>query len=201
MSDAFIIIQIMLITIGVVILGMILNKLLGLSKDKISEFKEQAQNLQERMKNAQVLADRQMMIQVQRETMQFTKSIMIKQFVPLCLRCLIFIGIFAVLGFIYAEYDKGLLPFPLLIFGTGWVAIYFIFSISFSLIIYGMKKLYKRITGKQVSSQGHLREIMELVSPTQQSSGISFQVSNTVPPNTDEDSSERSDSWKDRIQK
>lgn len=201
MSDAFIIIQIMLITIGVVILGMILNKLLGLSKDKISEFKEQAQNLQERMKNAQVLADRQMMIQVQRETMQFTKSIMIKQFVPLCLRCLIFIGIFAVLGFIYAEYDKGLLPFPLLIFGTGWVAIYFIFSISFSLIIYGMKKLYKRITGKQVSSQGHLREIMELVSPTQQSSGISFQVSNTVPPNTDEDSSERSDSWKDRVQK
>ena len=201
MSDAFIIIQIMLITIGVVILGMILNKLLGLSKDKISEFKEQAQNLQERMKNAQVLADRQMMIQVQRETMQFTKSIMIKQFVPLCLRCLIFIGIFAVLGFIYAEYDKGLLPFPLLIFGTGWVAIYFIFSISFSLIIYGMKKLYKRITGKQVSSQGHLREIMELVSPTQQSSGISFQVSNPVPLNTDEDSSERSDSWKDRIQK
>lgn len=201
MSDAFIIIQIMLITIGVVILGMILNKLLGLSKDKISEFKEQAQNLQERMKNAQVLADRQMMIQVQRETMQFTKSIMIKQFVPLCLRCLIFIGIFAVLGFIYAEYDKGLLPFPLLIFGTGWVAIYFIFSISFSLIIYGMKKLYKRITGKQVSSQGHLREIMELVSPTQQSSGISFQVSNPVPLNTDEDSSERSDSWKDRVQK
>ncbi len=201
MLDAFIIIQIMLITIGMVILGMILNKLLGLSKDKISEFKEQAQNLQERMKNAQVLADRQMMIQVQRETMQFTKRIMIKQFVPLCLRCFIFIGIFAVLGFIYAEYDRDLLPFPLLIFGTGWVAIYFIFSISFSLIIYGIKKLYKRITGKQVSSPGHLREIMELVSPTQQSSGISFQVSDPVPLNTDEDSSERSDSWKDRIQK
>jgi len=201
MSDAFIIIQIMLITIGMVFLGMILNKLLGLSKDKVSEFKEQAFNLQKRMKNAQVLADPQLMLQVQRETMQFTKSIMIKQFVPLCLRCFIFIGIFAVLGFIYADYDSGLLPFPLLIFGTGWVAIYFIFSISFSLIIFGMKKLYKRITGKQVSSQGHLREIMELVSPTQQSSGISFQVTNPVPFNTDEDSSEKSDSWKDRIQK
>ncbi|MBY8990297.1 MAG: DUF106 domain-containing protein [Candidatus Lokiarchaeota archaeon] len=201
MSDAFIIIQIMLITIVMVFLGMILNKLLGLSKDKVSEFKEQAFNLQERMKNAQVLADPQLMLQVQRETMQFTKSIMIKQFVPLCLRCFIFIGIFAVLGFIYADYDSGLLPFPLLIFGTGWVAIYFIFSISFSLIIFGMKKLYKRITGKQVSSQGHLREIMELVSPTQQSSGISFQVANPVPFNTDEDSSEKSDSWKDRIQK
>lgn len=201
MSDAFIIVQIVLITIGMVFLGMVLNKLLGLSKDKISEFKEQAFNLQERMKNAQVLADPQLMLQVQRETMQFTKSIMIKQFVPLCLRCFIFIGIFAVLGFIYADYDSGLLPFPLLIFGTGWVAIYFIFSISFSLIIFGMKKLYKRITGKQVSSQGHLREIMELVSPTQRSSGISFQVANPVPLNTDEDSSEKSDSWKDRIQK
>jgi len=201
MSDAFIIVQIVLITIGMVFLGMVLNKLLGLSKDKISEFKEQAFNLQERMKNAQVLADPQLMLQVQRETMQFTKSIMIKQFVPLCLRCFIFIGIFAVLGFIYADYDSGLLPFPLLIFGTGWVAIYFIFSISFSLIIFGMKKLYKRITGKQVSSQGHLREIMELVSPSQQSSGISFQVANPVPLNTDEDSSEKSDSWKDRIQK
>ena len=64
-----------------------------------------------------------------------------------------------------------------------------------------MKKLYKRITVKQVSSQGHLREIMELVSPTQRSSGISFQVANPVPFNTDEDSSEKSDSWKDRIQK
>lgn len=201
MSNAFIIVQIMLITIGMVILGLVLNKLLGLSKDKITEFKEQAFNLQERMRNAQVLADPQLMLQVQRETMQFTKSIMIKQFVPLCLRCFIFIGIFAVLGFIYADYDSGLLPFPLLIFGTGWVAIYFIFSISFSLIIFGMKKLYKRITGKQVSSQGHLREIMALMSPSQQSSGISFQVANPVPFNTDEGSSERSDSWKDRIQK
>jgi len=200
MSNTLVIIQIMLITIGMVILGMILNKLLGLSKDKISEFKEQAFNLQERMKNAQVLADRQMMLQLQRETVQFTKSIMVKQFVPLCLRCFIFIGIFAILGFIYADYDSGLLPFPLLIFGTGWVAIYFIFSISFSLIIFGIKKLYKRITGKDLSSQGNLREIMELVSP-RQSSGISYQVSNLGQSNKDEETSERSDSWKERIQK
>jgi uncharacterized membrane protein (DUF106 family) len=201
MSNAVIIIQIMLITLGMIILGMILNKLLGLSKDKISEFKEQALNLQERMRNAQVLADRQMMVQLQRETMQFTKSMMLKQFVPLCLRCFIFIGIFAILGFIYADYGSGLLPFPLLIFGTGWVAMYFIFSISFSLIIFGIKMLYKRVSGKEVSSPGHIREIMELVSPTQQSSGISFQVTNPVQSITDENSSERSDSWKDRIQK
>ena len=201
MSNAIIIIQIMFITIGMIILGIILNKLLGLSKEKVLEFKEQAQNIQERMRNAQVIADVRMMAQLQRETLQFTKRIMVKQFVPLCLRCFIFIGIFAILGFIFSDYNSGLLPFPVLIFGNGWVALYFIFSISFSLIIFGLKKLYKKITGKGVSSQGHLREIMELVSPRQQSSGISYQVSNPVQYNAEEESSERSDSWKERIQK
>jgi len=192
----------MLITIGVIILGMIFNKVLGLSKEKITEFKERASNLQERMRNAQVIGDIQTMAKLQRETMQFTKQIMLKQFVPLCLRCFIFIGIFAALGFIYADYDSGLLPFPLLIFGNGWVAIYFTFSISFSLIIFGIKKLYKRITGKDVSTQSYLREIMQLVSPTQQTSGISFQVSDAVPSSKEEEnSSERTNSWKERIQK
>jgi len=202
MSNAIIILQIMLITIGMIILGMILNKVLGLSKEKITEFRERASNLQERIRNAQAIGDIQMMAQLQSETMQFTKQIMLKQFVPLCLRCFIFIGIFAILGFIYSDYDSGLIPFPILIFGNGWVAFYFIFSISFSLIIFGMKKLYKRITGKDISTQSHLREIMQLISPTQQTSGISYQVSGAVPSNRDEEkSSERSDSWKERIQK
>ena len=202
MSIAVIILQIMLITIGMLILGMILNKVLGLSKEKIIEFKERASNLQERIRNAQVIGDIQMMARLQRETMQFTKQIMLKQFVPLCLRCVIFIGIFAVLGFIYADYDSGLLPFPLLIFGSGWVAIYFMFSISFSLLIFGIKKLYKRITGKDISTQSHLREILQLVSPTQQSSGISYQISGEVSSSKEEEnSSERTDSWKKRIQK
>ena len=202
MSNAVIILQIMLITIGMIILGMILNKVLGLSKEKITEFKERASNLQERMRNAQVIGDIQMMARLQRETMQFTKQIIIKQFVPLCLRCFIFIGVFAVLGVIYKDYGKALLPFPLLIFGTGWVAIYFIFSISFSLLIFGIKKLYKRVTGKDITTQNNLREIMQLVSPTQQTSGISYQVSGAVPSSKEEEnSSEKTDSWKERIQK
>jgi hypothetical protein len=192
----------MLITIGMVILGMILNKVLGLSKEKILEFKERASNLQERIKNAQVIGDIQMLAKLQRETMQFTKQIIIKQFVPLCLRCFIFIGVFAFLGFIYKDYDSGLLPFPILIFGTGWVAWYFMFSIGFSLIIFGFKKLYKRITGKDISTQNHLREIMQLVSPTQQTSGISYQVPDKISSiKQEEKSPERIDSWKERIQK
>lgn len=201
MSNVGIILQIMLITLGMVIFGMILNRLLGLSRETMAEFKEQALNLRERIRNAQVIGDIQMMAQVQRETLQFTKKIMVRQFVPLCVRCFIFIGIFAILSFFYAEYNKGLLPFPILIFGNGWIALYFVFSVCFSLIIFGIRKLYKRYTGKDIATQSNLREIMELVSPTRQSSGISFQVSSTANPNIEENTSKKTDSWKDRIEK
>ena len=215
MSNVAIILQILLTTIGMIILGMVLNKVLGLSKDKMKEFREKALNIQDRMRNAQAVGDIRIMAQLQRESMQFTKQIMIKQFVPLCLRCVIFIGIFGILGFIYAEYSTGLLPFPILIFGNGWVALYFIFSISISLIIYGVKRLYKKITGKTGSTQGKLREVMEMVSPTQSLSGSSFQISGITPSklsrittmgtnmtsNTEEESREKPESWKDRIEK
>jgi len=214
MSNAAIILQIMGITMGVIILGMFLNKILGLSKEKMTEFKEKALNIQERMRNARVIGDIQTMTQLQRETMQFTKQIMIKQFIPLCLRCVIFIGIFGILGVIYADYQVGLLPFPVLIFGNGWVALYFIFSISFSLIIYGVKRLYKKITGKTGSTQSNLRDVLEIVSPTRRTSGSSFQVSGTatsspsrittvntnMASNTEDESRGKSDSWKDRIE-
>jgi hypothetical protein len=201
MSNAGIILQIMLITLGMIIFGMILNILLGLSREKMAEFKEQALSLRERIRNAQVIGDMQMMAQVQRETLQFTKKMMVRQFVPLCVRCFIFIGIFAILQLFYAEYNKGLLPFPILFFGDGWIALYFVFSISFSLIIFGIRKLYKRYTGKDIATQSNLREIMELVSPTRQSSGISFQASSTTNPNIEENTSKKTDSWKDRIEK
>ena len=136
-----------------IILGMVLNKLLGLRKENMQKFREQALNLQERMKNAQALGDIQMMAQLQSETMRFTRQIMIKQFIPLCLRCFIFIGIFSALGFIYAEYDSNLLPFNVLFFGSGWVGLYLLFSISISLLIYGAKKLYKRYRSKDAVTE------------------------------------------------
>lgn len=200
MSNVAIILQILFITIGMLIFGMLLNRLLGLKREKMQEFKERASNLQERLRNAQTLGDIQLVAQVQRETMHFTRQIMIKQFVPLCIRCFIFIGIFAILGYIYADYSSGLLPFSLFIIGSGWVALYFIFSISLSLLIYGAKRLYKKFTGKDISSQNNLRELMQLVSPSSQNSGFSLRSLN---PNSSYQSEEKStdaiDSWKDRI--
>ena len=211
MSNALIILQLLLITISMLMLGMVLNRILGLKKANLNEFKEKALNLQERLKNAQVLGDIRLIAQLQRETMQFTKQIMLKQFIPLCVRCIIFIGIFAILNFIYTpNYKSGLIPFNLFILGSGWLAIYFLFSITLSLIIFGIKRLYKKITGKVVSSQNKFKEIMQIISPPTQTSGVSYQLPGTsisslqkmkrnVSTNQDGES-EGLNSWKDRLQ-
>ncbi len=193
----------MFITIGMVILGMILNYVLGLRKENMSEMRKKAINLQERMRNAQLLNDYQAMAQMQRESVQFMKLMMRKQFIPMCIRCIIFLGIFAVLGFIYSDYSSGLLPFPLLIFGNGWVAIYFLFSIGFSLLIYGVKKLYKKITGKETKSQSSWREIMGMISPTEPGFGRPSLISSTSQSHSDDfvdNSPKGKDSWKERIE-
>ena len=211
MSNVAIIIQILFITIGMIVLGMILNYVLGLRKEAQKEMRKKALNLKERIKNAQLLGDYQLMVQTQKESIQFMKQMMKKQIIPLCIRCVIFIGIFAILGFIFSDYSSGLLPFPLLIFGSGWVAIYIIFSISISLIIFGVKRLYKKITGKGTKSQSYLKEIMGLISPTQQNTESPFQISSSpqyqgndygdvTVEQRNEDLSPRKDSWKERIE-
>ena len=211
MSNVVIIIQILFVTIGMIILGMILNYFLGLRKEAQREMRKKALNLQERMRNAQLLGDYQLMAQTQQESIQFMKQMMKKQFIPLCIRCVIFFSIFAVLGIIYSEYKRGLLPFPLLIFGNGWIAFYIIFSISISLIIYGVKRLYKKITGKGTKTQSYLKEIMGLISPTQQNTEPPFQISSNSQyqvndygdgniKRRNEDLSPRKDSWKERIE-
>ena len=211
MSNVVIIIQILFVTIGMIVLGMGLNYILGLRKEALREMRKKAKNLQERIKNAQLLGDYQLMAQTQQESLQFMKLMMKKQFIPLCLRCVIFISIFAVLGIIYSDYKSGLLPFPLLIFGNGWVAIYIIFSISISLIIYGVKRIYRKITGKGTKTQSYLKEIMGIISSPQQSNELPFQISSNTQNytndyrdvnvgRTNEDLLPRKDSWKDRIE-
>lgn len=211
MSNVVIIIQILFVTLGMIVLGMGLNYILGLRKEALREMRKKAKNLQERIKNAQLLGDYQLMAQTQQESLQFMKLMMKKQFIPLCLRCVIFISIFAVLGIIYSDYKSGLLPFPLLIFGNGWVAIYIIFSISISLIIYGVKRIYRKITGKGTKTQSYLKEIMGIISSPQQSNELPFQISSNTQNytndyrdvnvgRTNEDLLPRKDSWKDRIE-
>ncbi|KKN17469.1 hypothetical protein LCGC14_0965560 [marine sediment metagenome] len=207
MSSTVIIIQIMFITIGMTIIGMILNRVLGLRKENLKNLREKAQNIQDRIRNAQLLNDYQLIMQLQRESMIFMKTLMKKQLIPMCVRCIIFIGIFGILGLIYADYSAGLLPFPILIFGDGWFAIYFLFSIGFALSIYGIKRLYKKLTGKETKSQNKLRELMGMITPAHQgtlSTGSQYLANNRTPSLSEEerqDSSNSNNTWKDRIEK
>ncbi|MFW9880926.1 MAG: EMC3/TMCO1 family protein [Candidatus Thorarchaeota archaeon] len=192
MSNLAVILQILFITLGMIVIGMILNYILGLKKENLKDMRKKALNLRERMKNAQVLEDYQSMAQLQRESMQFMKLMMRKQLVPMCIRCLIFIGIFVILGFVYADYSSGLLPFPILIFGSGWLAMYLIFSLYFSLIIYVVKKLI----GAKGKTQESFREIMEIVSPTRQRTEGALYSTSAI----QDDELTRLDSWKKRIE-
>ena len=109
MSNATIIIQLMFINIFMIFVGLVLNKILGLKKEDFKNLKNQALNLRTRLKNAQLMGDVQMVVQLQQETVFLMKRIMKKQFFPLCMRCVILIAIFSILALIYRDYDSGLL--------------------------------------------------------------------------------------------
>jgi len=211
MANEEIIIQIMFITLAMVGLSEILNKVLGLNVDTAREIREKSKNLQERMKTARLTGNSQQMIELQQESITLTKLMMKKQMIPQCVRCFIFIGIFILIGGIYGRFGN-LLPFPILIFGSDWFAVYFLFSISFSLILYGIKRLYRKLTGKEDKRKKASKEILGMLSPESGSQLGNLQLTRPIPnrlPRDDDVDGEQEDSnrqfnsnsWKDRIQK
>lgn len=206
MANEEIIIQIMFITLAMVGLSEILNRVMGLNMDAAREMREKSKSLQERMKTARLTGNAQEMFELQRESMALTKVMMKKQMIPSCVRCIIFMGIFGLIGVIYAPYYQNLLPFPILIFGSGWFAVYFLFSISFSLIIYGIKRLYRKLTGKEDARKKASKEILGMLSPGSGSQQGNLQLTrpipNRLPPEQeDSDGQPKNDTWKDRIKK
>lgn len=205
MANEEIIIQIMFITLAMVGLSEILNRVMGLNMDAAREMREKSKGLQERMKTARLTGNAQEMFELQRESMTLTKVMMKKQMIPSCVRCIIFWGIFGLIGVIYAPYGVNLLPFPILIFGSGWFAVYFLFSISFSLILYGIKRLYRKLTGKE-DARKKAKEILGMLSPGSGSQQGNLQLTrpipNRLPPEQeDSDGQPKNDTWKDRIKK
>ena len=205
MANEEIIIQIMLITLGMVGLSEILNRFMGLNMDAAREMREKSKNLQERMKTARLTGNSQEMFELQQESMVLTKLMMRKQMIPSCIRCVIFMGIFGLVGGIYAPYGN-LLPFPILIFGSNWFAVYFLFSISFSLILYGLKRLYRKLTGKEDKRKKASKEILGMLAPESGNQQGNLQLTRPIPdrplPEQEEiDEQPKSDIWKDRIKK
>ncbi|MHA2289349.1 MAG: EMC3/TMCO1 family protein [Promethearchaeota archaeon] len=210
MANGDIIIQIMLITIGMVALSEVLNKILGINMEAARELREKSKNLQERMQIAKLSRDPQEMIELQRESVELYKQLMKKQLLPSCVRCLIFWAIFAVIGIVYADYATGLLPFPII--GDGWFSVYFLFSITFSLIVYGFKRLYRKLTGKQVKRDRASRGMLGGLFPQTGEQEQYLQLTREIPQeplqeevfeDTPEEKGESStsDSWKERLKK
>ncbi len=211
-NELEIIIQIMFITLAMVGLSEILNRVFGLNMDTAREMRENSKLLQERMKTARLTGNSQEMIELQQESIALTKVMMKKQMIPSCVRCIIFVGIFGLIGGIYIDYDKNLLPFPILFFGTGWLAVYFLFSITFSLILYGSKRLYRKLTGKEDKRKKASKENFGMLSPESGDQQDNLQLTRPIPikspPVVDADGEQedrygqpKSDTWKDRIKK
>jgi len=200
MANDEVILGIMFITIAMLGVSEILNRIMGVKSDAVRDIQEKSKNLRERMRMAQLTGNAQIMLDLQRESMELTKIMMKKQMIPLCVRCLIFGGIFFVIGIVYAGYAEGLLPFPILIFGSGWFAVYFLFSISFSLILYGFKRLYRKLTGKEVKR--NKPSILGMVSSKSGDSESNFQLTRQInDPIQERYVDEQEDSWKNRIKK
>ena len=191
-----IIFELMYISLGLVIFGLILNKILGLKNSVMKEIRDDAKNLKERLKQAQVLGDPRIMQELQGETMQLMKQMLKKQFLPMGIRCIIFLGIFYVLSFYYGGYEY-------------WYWVYFLWSLGFSLSVFGLTKAYKKVTGKEGEKKSLAKEIAaslgqrssyfisNVSSVETQDSQIDDHVSKSDEENQE---SEESDSWKERLQ-
>ena len=205
MANEEIIVGIMLITIAMIGVGELLNRIMGVNADATRELREKSNNLRERMRTAQLTGNAQIMLELQRESMELTKIMMKKQMIPSCVRCLIFWGIFAVIGIVYAGYREGLLPVQIAFFGNGWFAVYFLFSITFSLILYGFKRLYRKLTGKEVKRVKP--SILGMASSKAEDSESVIQLTRQINEPIQEPIQgrgyvdEQEDSWKNRIKK
>jgi hypothetical protein len=194
-----IIYQLMFISFGLVLFSLLLNKILGVKPSKMKEIRDKAKNLRERVRQAEILGDTQLLQQLQVETMTLMKTMLKKQLVPMCIRCIIFIGIFIVMSMVYGQYEY-------------WFWIYFLFSFSFSMAAFGLRYLYKRIMKKEDKRKQFSKEIMELIYPRSQiqTSGLSltghtdaeFQTPSTSEEEVDQSSEEQKleSSWKEKLQ-
>ena len=196
-----IILQLMVVAFVMVLFSLLLNKILGVKPSKMKETRDKARNLRERVRQAEILGDSVLMQQLQVETMQMMRDMLKKQLLPLVIRCVIFIGIYIVIGMVYGQYEN-------------WFWIYFLFSFSFSMISLGLKYGFKKITGKEDKRKSFAKEIMTSIYPAKrgQSFGLNLpghseeefkktQISHELADQSKEEQEiETSDDWKDRIQ-
>ena len=171
----------------------------------MKNFREKSKNIRERLKNAQHLSDPSLMREIQTETLQLYKVMMLKQMLPSCIRLILFFVFFGIFdSLVFFNYREGLLPFQIPLFGDGWWALFFLFTIGIILLKYGSKKAYYKVTGKVDNKGSMLKDLLSEISkpsPSVYSSKIDSGTS-VMDVSSDEITDNSSpDSWKDRLEK
>ncbi len=205
MANEIIILQIMLITVIVYFSRMAFYKLFGQTSSERRELLQNIQEMQNRIN--EVVGDADEFGKLQKEAMGLMKQMMIKQMIPMCISCITFWVLWVILGIIYVDYSTGLIPFPVLFFGDGWVGLYIIISFGLFVVVYLIKFTYRKIKGIESPS---LRGF-NLLSPSRTSAGTQsslFSISNRsqvdrVSIESEDEYSEtekmKKDAWKEKI--
>ncbi len=98
--------------------------------------------------NVQVMKPARSSQEINAELMALMKKMSKEQLLPMCIRCGIFWGIFALLGAIYGAAGN-VLSFDFLFFGRQWIGAYVMFSLIFSFGFLGLQKLYQKLTHQE----------------------------------------------------
>lgn len=201
MAHEVILLQIVLITIAVYFGRLGFNKLFGLSSSERRELMQKTMDLQTSMK--ETTGDPEAMAALQKEAMVLMQQMLKKQMIPMCVSCISFWILWAILGVFYAEYsvNAGLLPFSVFIFGNGWEGVYILTSFSILGISILIKYLYKKKKGIESSGPGLFDLLSGGASQATPRNLLISRPDTTEAVEKEEASSdeEREDSWKDRI--
>jgi hypothetical protein len=115
-----------------------------------------------------------------------------KQIAPMAIRCVIFLGIYAIISFHYGIYEY-------------WFWIYFLFSLILSLLVFGIRKGYMKLTGKESKKEIFTKELIGTLGPIQKdklsssSNQISINEDNSKETSVTNNKETIEDSWKKRI--
>ena len=161
--------EMFLIVLGIVVFSQLFNYFFGIKFSQQMENQQRIREIQEEILNPQNSPEEIQRLQV--ESMKIMKETLKKSFIPSCVRCGIFLGIFAILGIFYKDVD-------FLGVNSGYYGIYLLFSLGLSAIIFGIKRIWKKNRSDGIVEEPFMDVANALRGPrfiTPQSASINYQ--------------------------
>ena len=198
MAHEEIILQVIIITIVVYFARMAFNKFFGLSGSERRDLMQKSMDLQKNLNEA--MGDPNEVERLQKEAMELMQQMLKKQMIPMCISCITFLVLWAILGIVYMDFsaNSGLLPFPVLFFGDGWEGLYVLTSFSLVGISFLIRYIYKKAKG--IESGPGLLSMLSAGAGQSASQSLMF---STAPSASSDDVEEdkKSDAWKEKLKK